>query len=510
MRYVRDNQGSAFGIAHGLADIRSPEDYQRQVPLADYDDHLPWINRIKDGEQNILTTAPVTRLVPTSGSSQARKLIPYTANLQREFNCAIGPWIVDLFRQQPKLMLGSAYWSISPNFQPNEEFNSRVPIGFDEDSAYLGGVRKRLVDSVMAVPGWVRHIESIEAFRYITMLLLLRRPDLSIISVWHPSFLEQMMDVFQPHSNDLITDIAKGGCKMIDAIPPAHRGSAIRALPAQPSRAKKLFNINTDDLTKIWPSLGLISCWADGHASAAAGALASRFQGVRIQSKGLLATEGVVTIPFGGMHPVALRSHFYEFLDAGGRCRMIDDLQVGKTYSVVITTAGGLWRYRLADQVEVTGYLKKTPCLKFIGKESHISDRFGEKLSDSFVGTCLRAIFATLGVSPTFAMLAVDVDGAGCRYTLYAQELLPVTLISLLDQKLCENLHYAYCRSLGQLLKPRLFVVSGGGFDAYSREMMRRGMRLGDIKPIALSPEDGWSQTFDGSYVIDESVFEHR
>ena len=58
MRYVRDNQGSAFGVAHGFADIRSPEDYQRQVPLADYDDHLPWINRIKDGEQNILTTAP--------------------------------------------------------------------------------------------------------------------------------------------------------------------------------------------------------------------------------------------------------------------------------------------------------------------------------------------------------------------------------------------------------------------------------------------------------------------
>ena len=39
--------------------------------------------------------------------------------------------------------------------------------------------------------GWVRHIDSIEAFRYITMLLLLRRSDLSIISVWHPSFLEQ-------------------------------------------------------------------------------------------------------------------------------------------------------------------------------------------------------------------------------------------------------------------------------------------------------------------------------
>ena len=60
---------------------------------------------------------------------------------------------------------------------------------------------------------------------------------------------------------------------------------------------------------------------------------------------------------------------------------------------------------------KLTGYLKKTPCLKFIGKEGHISDRFGEKLSDSFVGECLRGDLRIFwGLAPIFAMLAVDVD----------------------------------------------------------------------------------------------------
>ena len=43
----------------------------------------------------------------------AVQLIPYTTELQREFDRAIAPWIVDLFRDDPRLACGCAYWSIS-------------------------------------------------------------------------------------------------------------------------------------------------------------------------------------------------------------------------------------------------------------------------------------------------------------------------------------------------------------------------------------------------------------
>src|SRR5207249_3666086 len=127
-------------------------------PLRDYDALSPWIDRIAAGERCVLTAEPVIRLMPTTGSTAARKLIPYTRSLQREFNRAIGPWIVDLYREDRSLACGCAYWSISPVTRPEMQRESGPPVGFEEDSAYLGGVRKRLIDAVMAVPGEVQHI----------------------------------------------------------------------------------------------------------------------------------------------------------------------------------------------------------------------------------------------------------------------------------------------------------------------------------------------------------------
>ncbi len=92
-RYLRTNAQTAFGRAHHFADIRTITQFQARVPLATYDDYEPYIDRIRAGQSHVLTREPVTRLMPSSGSTRARKLIPYTASLQREFNAAIAPWI---------------------------------------------------------------------------------------------------------------------------------------------------------------------------------------------------------------------------------------------------------------------------------------------------------------------------------------------------------------------------------------------------------------------------------
>src|SRR5262249_17538877 len=111
---ITQNGKTAFGKAHGFDGIRSYEDFTRHVPLSDYSDLELWIERIRRGEKNVLTSDLVTHLVPTSGSTGARKLIPFTSGLQREFNAAIGPWLVDLARRHPAFLGGPAYWSITP------------------------------------------------------------------------------------------------------------------------------------------------------------------------------------------------------------------------------------------------------------------------------------------------------------------------------------------------------------------------------------------------------------
>src|SRR5882757_9181309 len=86
---IQRNAGCAFGRQHGFTGLRTPAEFAARIPLATYEDLEPWIRRIMRGEQSVLTTDPVTHLVPTSGSSGARKLIPFTGQLQREFDRAI-------------------------------------------------------------------------------------------------------------------------------------------------------------------------------------------------------------------------------------------------------------------------------------------------------------------------------------------------------------------------------------------------------------------------------------
>lgn len=474
--YLKANADTAFGRAHDFASIRTYEDFARRVPLADYGGLETWIKRIQAGEVNVLTRERVTHLVPTSGSSGARKLIPFTAGLQREFNAALGAWLVDLARQQSGILCGPAYWSVTPALRDAPPEASAVPIGFEADTAYLGGPRKWLADAAMAVPANVQQADSVEEFRYRTLLRLLRCRELRLISVWHPSFLTLLLDALPTRWERLLNDL--------------------------PERAWELREIGPQCPERLWPKLRVISCWGDGAAELGLAELRRRFPNVHIQPKGLLATEAFVSLPFAGAYPLAVTAHFFEFLDDAGHICLPEQLNRGSEYQVVVTTAGGLWRYRLGDLVRVTGWLGQTPTLKFLGRNGNVSDCCGEKLSETFVAEVLRGIFLTGG--PRFALLAPDDSTEGCGYTLYLEGAASSDCAERLDAALCRNPHYAYCRQLGQLQAPRLFAISDRGYEAYAARLAARGARLGDIKPAALSQLDGWSDVFAGGYLSSE------
>lgn len=480
-RYLRANAATAFGRARGFSQIRTAEEYRERVPLADWDDLAPWVDRIAAGETEVLTRSSVRTLEPTSGSSAAAKLIPYTAELQREIRRAVAPWIVDLYARRPRLARGTAYWSITPLALEEERPAGPVRVGFEEDSDYLGGFWSRLADATLAVPGTVRHIRDMEAFRYTTLLFLLRRRDLSLISVWHPSFLTLLVGALPGFWDRLLHEIEHGGLT-----PPA------------PARAAELRGLAPDAPTRLWPNLGLISCWGDAHAALALPELARTFPGVEIQPKGLLATEGFVTIPFAGRWPLAIRSHFFEFLsEEGDDPRFAWELEEGGIYSVVLTTGGGLYRYRLQDRVRVEGFVERTPSLRFLGKEGHVSDLRGEKLHESFVASVLAHVFERAGIAPCFALLApTDERAAGYVLYLETEAALPDGLTEMLDEELSGNPHYRLCRTLGQLAAVQVVPVAKDAFSRYLEHCRRQGQRSGDVKPLALSPWSGWGKVF--------------
>jgi GH3 auxin-responsive promoter len=507
---LKANAESAYGRAHGFATIRSYADFRERVPIVDYDEVEPWIARIMRGEQGVLTCEPVTRLVPTSGSTGGRKLIPYTTSFQNEINAAVGPWMADLWREHPSVPFGPAYWSISPAIRLSSNEESAVPIGFDDDSAYLGGLKQHLAEATFAVPSVLRRVSDVECSRYLTLLCLLREPDLRLISVWHPSFLALLLAALPIWWEELLHDLAHGGCRRASAFQP-EICRALRAAP-QPGRADDLRRANPTNPHALWPRLRVVSCWGDGPAALAAADLQPRLPHASIQSKGLLATEAFISIPFRARHPIAVTSHFFEFADAKGATLLAHELRRGESYEVIVTTAGGLWRYRLGDLVEVDGFVASTPSLRFLGRGASVSDLCGEKLAETFVARAIESACASCGFMPRFAMLAPDPDGPGrYGYTLFVEGNSPPELPVCLEKELRKNPHYALCRDLEQLRPLRFFEVTNGArifCDAHVSE----NRRVGEIKPQALSQRTDWrnrfgrfanrgtSATFDGSH----------
>ncbi|MGD1080924.1 MAG: GH3 auxin-responsive promoter family protein [Candidatus Sulfotelmatobacter sp.] len=500
--FLRKNSCTVFCREHGLSERSNAADFAYRVPIRDYDELRPWIDRIQRGETRVLTAEPVRRLVPTSGSTAPRKLIPYTASMHSQLNQAISPWIFDIYRTYPQALLGVAYWSISPVCTDQLQFaeDSSIPIGFADDAEYLGSWRKFLIDAGMAVPSELKHIASVEDWRYITSLLLLRQRDLSLVSVWHPSFFSLLMQTIRDHWVQLLSDIYSGNCAVAKRLPSA-ASRAIRFRP-DPRRSKELGSGGPPKIDQLWPKLKVLSCWTDGHAAAAAAELAQSLGAVVIQPKGLIATEGFISIPFGGQHPLAIRSHYLEFEDAAGLVRRPSELQQDYEYNVVLTTGGGLWRYRLDDHVVVDGMLGRTPSIRFVGKSAHLSDHVGEKLSDGFVASVFLNLFERGQTWPSFAMLAPDRDTTELRYTLYINADATEEMRTKLDGLLSANPHYAYCRRLGQLCPPRLFRVSDDAYSAYCQRLQAMGKRLGEIKPVGLSSLDGWSGKLNGHYIV--------
>ena len=461
-----ENRETAFGRKHRFGEVRTYSEFAERVPTQEYENLSPWIERIMEGEQNVLTRERVTHLIPTSGTSSGRKLIPFTARLQRELDAAIAPWITDLFSQNPGVLGGPAYWSITPRTIFDKGMKSAVQVGFESDAAYLGGMKSRLIDAVMVVPSGAATTSDLEEFRFITLRSLMEARELRLISVWHPSFLTLLLDDLPRFWRRLKRDLAGIGWK----------------------------KLSPEDPSSIWPKLRVVSCWGDGHAHGAFMELQRRFPGVLVQRKGLIATEAFVSIPFGGEHPLAISSHFLEFVDEDGNVRLADELRPGVMYEIVVTTGGGLWRYKLRDRVSVHSRLENTPSVKFVGRVGRCSDLCGEKLEEEFVARCIQR----LGGDFHFAMLAPCMEGPAPHYLFFHEGACPGPTEALLDEFLSENPHYAYARELRQLGPVRMVHMDSGAYELYSRDLVARGARLGEIKPVALSKEIDWLRRFKG------------
>jgi hypothetical protein len=509
---LQRNAHTAFGRTHRFSGIADATAYRARVPARDYDGFAPWIDRVLDGRAGVLTDGPVRFVEPSGGSSGASKLVPYTSALLDEFSSATMPWIFDLLHGRRRLRGGCAYWAITPPGRRPSCTAGGVPIGMEHDRDYFPPLVRAMLDRTLAVPTALVRSPDVATCRYLTLRALLARPDLVLISVWSPSFLTLLAEGLDEHFPALLHDLATGDSRRL---PDALRRELASALPAHPARAaalrRRFGRRPPEDLGLIWERLALVSCWTDGHARRALDGMRRRFPHVEVQGKGLLATEGVVSVPlFEAEGAVAaVTSHFLEFLPIDGRAvdeeraLIVDELEQGRSYEVLLTTSGGLYRYRLRDVVHVDRFFERTPVLSFRGRSDHGCDLAGEKLTPALVERVLGEASALTGVRPAFAMLA-PACGEPPSYALYvdATEDAAALLAGAVEGRLRTGHHYALCRELGQLGPVRGVSVPDAE-RRYERVRTRRGQRAGAVKPPVLEPELGWERHF--AHAITES-----
>ncbi|MEM1217428.1 MAG: GH3 auxin-responsive promoter family protein, partial [Bacteroidota bacterium] len=75
---LRTGRQTAFGKDHGFQSIKSIKDFQAQVPIRDYEGLRPYVDRVVQGESDVLWAGRPKYFAKTSGTTSGVKYIPLT------------------------------------------------------------------------------------------------------------------------------------------------------------------------------------------------------------------------------------------------------------------------------------------------------------------------------------------------------------------------------------------------------------------------------------------------
>lgn len=381
----------------------------------------------------------VLREIPTSGSTGATKWVPYTAAFLREFARAIDPWVFSLYVCHPSLFFSTHYWSISPF----TETGGGAKRNFSDDSDYLSRAQRKSAAHLFTVSRILAGVRDPEEHMRLTVEGLVGDRRLGLMSVWHPSSLLRILDRIRVRTE--------------------------RSYAA------------------LWPRLRVISCWDRAFAAADAERLRTLFPNVVVEGKGLLATEGVVTIPWFGRHVAAVRSHvltLQEVCEDDVPCAdkiPLAEAVSGRRYLIFITAGNGEREYPLGDVVECTGRIGSTPLLEFLHRSGGVSDLHGEKLHQAPVGEALSRLGSICG-GFSCAYLKPRSDRRGYVLKITPEPGGRVPTADAVEAALCENYYYRHTRNLGQLEPVRIEVSA----DALAEYCHERGIPTSAAKPPAI------------------------
>lgn len=356
----RKGRDTKFGQKYGFTDGLRIDDYQKRVPVSAYEELFPFIDRAIKGELDVLWPGKIEWFSKSSGTTNDKsKYIPMSNETLDETHFKAGRDMLAVYlalNPGSKLFSGKSL-SIAGSHDPLPQGKSRA-----------GDLSAVLVENLP------------------TFFELVRTPKkkVALMSEW-----ESKIDLMA--SQSMIEDVT------------GFAGVPTWTLVLINKIFEKLKKEDRN-LFEIWPNLEVFF-----HGGV-------NFEPYRAQFEALLpgdqmhymniynASEGYFGFQddFDRNDMLLMPNHgiFYEFvpLEEAGEpfpaSHTLEEVELGRTYSMVITTNAGLWRYAIGDTVEFTS--KNPYRFRIAGRTRHYINAFGEEL---MVGNAEEAITRACGAT---------------------------------------------------------------------------------------------------------------
>ncbi|MCG6157120.1 GH3 auxin-responsive promoter family protein [Rubinisphaera margarita] len=515
MRRIRGCRETGFGRDHGFAEIRTLEDFRRQVPVSEYAYFAPYIDAVAAGRTEALVPAheKLQRFTITTGSSGTPKLNPVTNVWLKELKQAWAIWGMKYFADHPthigdKVLQMAGIWEMG---------KTSGGYSISMVSALLARVQNPLLRPFYAVPSDLNDIKDPEV-RYYTALRLTITERIGWILLMNPGTLIRLAEIGDQYKEDLIRDLRDGTLSERFDIPRSLRALLARrterpnALAAQQLEA--IVNQTGRLLPRDYWNKPVISCWLGGTAGYQSRYLHEYFGDSPLRDMGLVSSEGRHTIPIEDTEPrgvPSLTSGFYEYVPVEEAGKPHPDvvegheLIEGQDYYLLMTTSAGYYRFSIGDIVRCRGFVGKAPLLEFIQKGTRVGDLEGEKLTEHQIIEAAHDTAADLGIElGLFTAVARRLEHQHPRYDFLVEvDSLPDAglaqrFLQLLDEKLeGKNFLWRARRREGVLANPNLIRLPSGRWEQYiAEEVERRGTGDFQYKHPGLVLDGSWVDQF--------------
>lgn len=350
MRMMRENAQTEYGQLHNFKNIHTLDDFKRYIPLTTYDDYASYIERIANGERNVLTAYLTEHLSPFN---EYKRLPQSRWSVQScyDYNFSLG---FCLAANHGLLNNGMPLNLVDSHV---EQLPSGVTVG--KLLGRLLGKRDFDYDQVYAIPLEVANASEEYDILYLQALYALRQEYISIAICDHYEKMLELLRYIEKHWPKLAEDIERGNAHIV---PDPKRADAVREI-------MEPHHIGTRIVRLLWPKLQCIMV-NDVDRLSASFELLRTYCGsnVHFVFTGIGTPEGTFSTALNLDDPQTVLipdSVFYEFKPKEANSYQtlltLDQLEIGRSYELVVTTLAGLYRYKTYKHFMVVGRYHDTP-----------------------------------------------------------------------------------------------------------------------------------------------------